>query len=141
MQGSNGEAQHLSRDERKAAIRLVRDTLDVNGFERVLVIAGTGAQSTRETKFFNADAADAGASHALILTPSTWRPSMSKEHILRFHREVRSAPPPFSASRTDPTQNCVYVIRSLGRGCLPDPDYDLQLPRRHRRARPRLGHD
>jgi dihydrodipicolinate synthase/N-acetylneuraminate lyase len=40
----------LSHDERKAAIKLTRQTLDENGFNNVLVIAGTGAQSTRETK-------------------------------------------------------------------------------------------
>ncbi|KAI0311914.1 aldolase [Amylostereum chailletii] len=91
VQGSNGEAQHLSREERKAAIRLTRDTLDAYGFQNTVVIAGTGAQSTRETKLFNADAAEAGASHALILTPSTWRPVMSKEHISRFHREASVA--------------------------------------------------
>ncbi|THH14116.1 hypothetical protein EW146_g6181 [Bondarzewia mesenterica] len=93
VQGSNGEAQHLSQEERKLAIRLTRQTLDENGFQNTLVIAGTGAQSTRETKKLNADAKEAGASHALILTPSTWRPMMSKDPILRFHREVADASP------------------------------------------------
>src|SRR4051812_15604480 len=50
VQGSNGEAQHLSHEERRAAIALTRRTLDEGGFQHVLVIAGTGAQSTRETK-------------------------------------------------------------------------------------------
>lgn len=54
----------------------------------MIVIAGTGAQSTRETKKLCADAKDAGASYALVLTPSTWPPQMSIENILRFHREV-----------------------------------------------------
>ncbi|KAI0052278.1 aldolase [Auriscalpium vulgare] len=93
VQGSNGEAQHLSHDERKYAIRLTRQTLDAHGFAHVLVIAGTGAQSTRETKKLNADAKEAGATHALVLTPSTWRPSMTKDAILRFHREVADASP------------------------------------------------
>ncbi|KAI0267650.1 aldolase [Gloeopeniophorella convolvens] len=93
VQGSNGEAQHLSHDERKRAIRLTRETLDANGFQHVLVIAGTGAQSTRETKQLNVDAKEAGATHALVLTPSTWRPMMTKDLILRFHREVADASP------------------------------------------------
>ncbi|GLB40564.1 putative DapA family protein [Lyophyllum shimeji] len=93
VQGSNGEAQHLSHDERKEAIRLTRKTLDGNGFQNVLVIAGTGAQSTRETKKLCIDARDAGASHVLVLTPSTWPPQMSIENILRFHREVADASP------------------------------------------------
>ncbi|KAF5367036.1 hypothetical protein D9758_004073 [Tetrapyrgos nigripes] len=93
VQGSNGEAQHLSHDERKQAIKLARDTLDEHGFQNVLVIAGTGAQSTRETKKLCTDAKEAGASHVLVLTPSTWAPQMSVENILRFHREAADASP------------------------------------------------
>ncbi|KAF9007643.1 hypothetical protein BDQ17DRAFT_1389080 [Cyathus striatus] len=93
VQGSNGEAQHLSHDERKQAIAFTRRTLDENGFQNVLVIAGTGAQSTRETKKLCADAKDAGASHALVLTPSTWPTQMTTDNILRFHREVADASP------------------------------------------------
>ena len=78
-----------SHEERKQAITLTRKTLDDNGFQKTLVIAGTGAQSTRETKKLCIDAKEAGASHVLVLTPSTWPPQMTKENILRFHREVR----------------------------------------------------
>lgn len=83
-------SSHYSRshDERNQTISLTRTTLDKNGFEHVLVIAGTGAQSTRETKKLCADAKDAGASHALVLTPSTWPPQMTVDNILLFHREV-----------------------------------------------------
>ncbi|PFH52893.1 hypothetical protein AMATHDRAFT_138593 [Amanita thiersii Skay4041] len=93
VQGSNGEAQHLSHEERIRVITLTRETLDENGFRSVLVIAGTGAQSTRETKKLCQDAHAAGASHALVLTPSTWPKLMSVENILRFHREVADASP------------------------------------------------
>ncbi|KII84427.1 hypothetical protein PLICRDRAFT_168003 [Plicaturopsis crispa FD-325 SS-3] len=93
VQGSNGEAQHLSHDERKFAIRFTREILDEHGFTDVLIIAGTGAQSTRETKKLCADAADAGAAYVLVLTPSTWPPQMTKENIIRFHREVADASP------------------------------------------------
>ncbi|KAK7033049.1 hypothetical protein R3P38DRAFT_2920380 [Favolaschia claudopus] len=93
VQGSNGEAQHLSHDERKEAIKLTRKTLDENGFQNVLVIAGTGAQSARETKKLCADAKEAGASHVLVLTPSTWPPQMSVDNIIRFHREVADSSP------------------------------------------------
>jgi len=93
VQGSNGEAQHLSHDERKRAIQLTRATLDAHEYKDVVVIAGTGAQSTRETKQLNIDAHEAGATHALILTPSTWASSMTKDTIVRFHREVADASP------------------------------------------------
>lgn len=90
VQGSNGEAQHLSQSERKQTIQFTRTTLNANGFSHVLVIAGTGAQSTKETKALCVDAAEAGASHALVLTPSTWVKMMTRERILKFHRDVRS---------------------------------------------------
>ncbi|KAM5544520.1 hypothetical protein V8D89_001418 [Ganoderma adspersum] len=93
VQGSNGEAQHLSHDERKITIRLTRDTLDENGFQNVLVIAGTGGQSTKETKKLCVDAKEAGASHTLVLTPGVWAPQMTKERILKFHRDVADASP------------------------------------------------
>jgi len=93
VQGSNGEAQHLSHDERKEAIRITRQTLDENGFEQVVVIAGTGGQSTRETKKLCKDAAEAGAAFCLVLTPGVWPPQMTPEKILRFHLEVADASP------------------------------------------------
>ncbi|KAG5340909.1 hypothetical protein E4T56_gene14788 [Termitomyces sp. T112] len=93
VQGSNGEAQHLSHEERKTAIQLTRETLDDNGFQNILVIAGTGAQSTRETKKLCVDSRDAGASYVLVLTPSTWPPQMSVENIIRFHCQVADASP------------------------------------------------
>jgi len=93
VQGSNGEAQHLSHDERKEAIKLTRQILNENGFEQVVVIAGTGAQSTRETKKLCADAAEAGATFCLVLTPSVWPNQMTPEKILKFHRDVADASP------------------------------------------------
>ncbi|KZT39091.1 aldolase [Sistotremastrum suecicum HHB10207 ss-3] len=94
VQGSNGEAQHLSHLERFTAIGITRKTLDENGFKDTLVIAGTGAQSTRETITLCEEAQEAGASHALVLTPSTWAPAMSKANILTFHRTAHKSPIP-----------------------------------------------
>jgi len=37
VQGSNGEAQHLSHEERKEATSLTRKTLDENGFQTSLL--------------------------------------------------------------------------------------------------------
>ncbi|THH00223.1 hypothetical protein EW026_g2273 [Hermanssonia centrifuga] len=93
VQGSNGEAQHLSHDERRNTIRWTRDILDNNGFKDVVVIAGTGAQSTRETIQLCGEAKSAGASYALVLTPSTWPPQMSKANIIRFHQTVADQSP------------------------------------------------
>ncbi|KZV80692.1 aldolase [Exidia glandulosa HHB12029] len=93
VQGSNGEAQHLSHDERSRAIRHTRKTLDDAGFCHVRIMAGTGAQSTRETRTLCEEAKDAGAEWALVLTPSTWVPAMSPDAIIRFHREVAQGSP------------------------------------------------
>jgi hypothetical protein len=133
-QGSNGEAQHLTHEERSEVIRFTRRTLDDNGFQNTLVIAGTGGQSTRETKKLNEDAKAAGASHALILTPATWKPVLTKELIVRFHREVRAFDfpcPSWQQAEADPA----------GRRCIADPDDGLQLLCRDCRTRPRFGHD
>lgn len=93
VQGSNGEAQHLSHAERSTTLRITRETLDGNGFKDVVVIAGTGAQSTRETIELCKEAKEAGASHALVLTPSTWLPQMTKEAITQFHLSVADGSP------------------------------------------------
>lgn len=76
-----------------SAITRTRATLNENGFQNVLVIAGTGAQSTRETIKLCEDAHKAGASHALVLTPSTWPPQMTRENIIRFHTSVADKSP------------------------------------------------
>ena len=60
--------------------------------QNVLVIAGTGGQSTKETKKLCADAKEAGATHALVLTPGVWPNQMSKDRILKFHRDVCRSP-------------------------------------------------
>ncbi|KAG2147687.1 hypothetical protein DEU56DRAFT_134049 [Suillus clintonianus] len=93
VQGSNGEAQHLSHDERKEAISLTRKTLDDNGFQNVVIIAGCGAQSARETKKLCADAKDAGAAFVLVLTPSVWPGDMTTQNIINYHREVADYSP------------------------------------------------
>jgi len=93
IQGSNGEAQHLSHSERSELIRLARTTLDENGFQNTVVIAGTGAQSTREAIVLCEKAKEAGASFALVLTPCTWVSKMSEEAVLTFHRTVADKSP------------------------------------------------
>ncbi|KAJ3856130.1 aldolase [Lentinula lateritia] len=93
VQGSNGEAQHLSHAERSRTIAFARKTLDEAGFQHVLIIAGTGAQSARETKELCVEAKESGAGWVLVLTPSTWAPAMGADSISRFHREVADASP------------------------------------------------
>lgn len=70
--GSNGEAPHLTHEERILVIQTVRSTLDVNGYQKAVIIAGCGAQSTIETVQLCKEAKEAGAGWALVLSPSYW---------------------------------------------------------------------
>jgi 4-hydroxy-2-oxoglutarate aldolase len=69
--GSNGEAVHLDRDERRAVIGAIREAAETGA----IVLAGAGAQSTRETIARCQLAAEAGADVALILPPCHYRPA------------------------------------------------------------------
>ena len=64
--GSNGEAVHLDLDERRAVIEAIRAAAG----DEAQVLAGAGAQSTRETLALCRLAAEAGADVALVLPPS-----------------------------------------------------------------------
>lgn len=63
--GSNGEAVYLDMDERFRVIETIREAAGVEA----QVMAGAGAQSTRETIRLCALAAQAGADLALVLPP------------------------------------------------------------------------
>ena len=91
--GSNGEAVHLDREERKLVTRTTRTALDEAGRQDLPVIVGCGAQSTRETIQLCRDAAEAGGSHALILPPSYYGGLLSTELILEHFRAVADASP------------------------------------------------
>ncbi|KAL0957064.1 hypothetical protein HGRIS_003163 [Hohenbuehelia grisea] len=130
VNGSNGEAQHLFHEERKAVLQFVRKTLDENGFGQVVVIAGTGTQSTRETMKLNVDAAEAGASYALIFPPSTWRSRMDNEAIIRFYREVADA---------SPIPIMIYNNPGITAGINPDSDTFITLGRHPNIVGTKLG--
>lgn len=70
--GSNGEAVHLDRDERRVVISAIREAAGAEA----QVLAGAGGQSTRETVALCALAAEAGADVALVLPPSHYGSKM-----------------------------------------------------------------
>jgi len=80
--GSNGEAPHLSRQERRRVIETVVD--EVNG--KVPVIAGTGSISTKETIMFTKDAKDLGVDAVLIVTPFYFK--LTNREIHEHYRTV-----------------------------------------------------
>lgn len=72
IQGSNGEAMHLLHSERAEILKLAREVLDTHGKKGAVIVAGCGAQSTRETIMLCEQAAEVGADYALVLSPSFW---------------------------------------------------------------------
>ncbi|KAG6369790.1 hypothetical protein JVT61DRAFT_13560 [Boletus reticuloceps] len=80
--------QHLSHDKRnlKQAIAFGRQTLDQN----VIIIAGCGAPSARESKKLYLDAKEASATYVLVSIPSIWPPQITKDAIPAFHHNVRT---------------------------------------------------
>lgn len=91
--GSNGEAAHLSTEERQLVTKTVRDTLDQEGYGRLPVIVGASAASTRECIRRCHEAAQAGGSHVLVLPPSYFKAAMSPEVIRKFYSTVADASP------------------------------------------------
>ncbi|KAL1985520.1 hypothetical protein VTN96DRAFT_7850 [Rasamsonia emersonii] len=80
--GSNGEAVHLTREERKTVTRETRAALDEAGFHNVPVIAGASEQSIRGTIELTKEAAEAGAEYVLIVPPSYYRYAVGNDDAL-----------------------------------------------------------
>ncbi|KAJ5818473.1 Aldolase-type TIM barrel [Penicillium riverlandense] len=80
--GSNGEAVHLTRQERITVTRETRSALDEAGFSNVPVIAGASEQSIRGTIELCKEVAQAGGEYALIVPPSYYRAAMGNDETL-----------------------------------------------------------
>ncbi|MCJ1279038.1 hypothetical protein MMC21_006859 [Puttea exsequens] len=92
-QGSNGEAVHLSHNERKQVTRTTRQALNEAGFHSLPVIVGCGAQSTRETIELCHEALTCGGDYALVLPPSYYKAMHKPETIIEFFHDVANASP------------------------------------------------
>lgn len=92
-QGSNGEAVHLDREERKAITAATRRAVDAAGYPAMPVIAGTGAASTRETIQLSKDAGASGADAVLVLPPSYYKGLVNTEALHAHFLAVADASP------------------------------------------------
>ena len=92
-QGSNGEAVHLTHEERQQVTRTTRKALDAGGFASLPVIVGCGSQSTRETIELCREALASGGDYALVLPPAYYKPSYKPDTIVTFFRDVADASP------------------------------------------------
>jgi 4-hydroxy-2-oxoglutarate aldolase len=87
--GSNGEAVHLSDDERVRVIETIRRA----ALPHHTIIAGVNELSTRGAISAARRAADAGADAALVVTPYFYKSSMTQNALARFYAEVADASP------------------------------------------------
>lgn len=92
-QGSNGEAVHLTREERKLVTSTTRKALDDAGFSDMPIVVGCGAQSVRETVLFCKDAYECGGDYALVLPPSYYKASYKQESFVEFFEDVATESP------------------------------------------------
>jgi 4-hydroxy-2-oxoglutarate aldolase len=92
-QGSNGEAVHLTREERILITKTARDALNDAGFDQLPLVVGCAAQSTRETIQFCNDAHANGGDYALVLPPSYFKASYSRQNLLDYFTDIASASP------------------------------------------------
>lgn len=87
--GSNGEAAHLTEDERIEWIAWVREALP----SPLRLVAGTGAESTRATIERTRAAAAAGAEAALVIAPSYFKRQLTAEALRTHYHTVAEASP------------------------------------------------
>ncbi len=87
--GSNGEAVHLSSDERKRVIETARQTAG----EDAQILAGCGEQSTLATIANCRQAAQSGADFALVLPPFYFKGRMNSAALLAHYRTVADQSP------------------------------------------------
>lgn len=91
--GSNGEAVHLSPEEKTAVTRATREALDAAGFERTPIIVGSSEGSIRGTIALCKASAAAGGDYVLLLPPSYFRGLMDEESIYTYFTQVAEASP------------------------------------------------
>ena len=92
LMGSNGEAVHLSSDERAELIETAKEVLQSSG-SRLPVVAGCGDQSTRATIAHCQQAARCGADIALVLPPFYYRGRMDSHALVAHYRAIADSSP------------------------------------------------
>lgn len=92
-QGSNGEAVHLTKDERILVTSAARKGLDEAGFSDMPIVVGCAAQSVRETIDFCRDAYKAGGDYALVLPPSYYKTAYTQQSFIDYFQDVATGSP------------------------------------------------
>lgn len=92
-QGTNGEAAHLSRTERKVVTKTTRDALNNAGYTDLPIVVGCGAQSTRESIEICFEAQSAGGDFAIVLPPSYYKEQYRRDGLRQFFTDIADASP------------------------------------------------
>jgi 4-hydroxy-2-oxoglutarate aldolase len=87
--GSNGEGVYLDVAEKVRVWETSRRAIPADK----LLVAGTGAESTRQTIAITKQAADAGADAALVVTPHYYGPKMTADSLVQHYTRVAGASP------------------------------------------------
>lgn len=93
VQGTYGEAAHLSHTERCKVTRTTRHAVAIAGYPQLPVIVGCGAQTTSEAIELCHNAKSSGGDYALILPPSAYRSQYSNDALKGFFTDIASASP------------------------------------------------
>ncbi|KAK2744636.1 hypothetical protein FQN57_004241 [Myotisia sp. PD_48] len=91
--GSNGEAVHLSREERSIVTRATREALDEVGFTKIPVIVGASEQSVRGSIQLCRDAKEAGGDYVLVMPPSFYKWAVNSQVLYDFFVKVADSSP------------------------------------------------
>lgn len=91
--GSNGEAVHLTREEKIAVTKATREALDEAGYKNVPVIVGASEQSIRGTIELCKLIFEVGGEYVLLVPPSYYRYAMDEKAIEEYYTTVADASP------------------------------------------------
>lgn len=87
--GSNGEYVSLSEEEKRAVV----DSVVQSAADDMLVIAGTGCESTAETIRLTEDCAKLGADAALVVTPHYYGGRMNDVALIQYFSTIADQSP------------------------------------------------
>ncbi len=87
--GSNGEYVYLSEEEKRRVV----DSVVQSAADEMLIIAGTGCESTAETLRLTEDCAELGAHAALVVTPQYYAGRMSESALMKHYSELADQSP------------------------------------------------
>ena len=87
--GSNGEYVYLSEEEKRSVV----DSVVQSAAKEMLIIAGTGCESTSETLRLTEDCARLGAHAALVVTPHYYAGRMREDALMKHFSELADHSP------------------------------------------------